>query len=147
MIAISGRGLISPHDLHLYKITDNVDEAVNEVRHFYSNFHSVRYSRDDIIIRLQRRPTEKQLAEVTEKFSDIKVKGESTQLGAAKVAKMQLRIYEVPVSYHARTREQGKKITWRDGVAALWIIARCRLFWRVSPQSFATASPGTPPAR
>jgi glycosyltransferase involved in cell wall biosynthesis len=37
-----------------------------------------------------------------------------------------LRIYEVPVSYAGRTYAQGKKITWRDGLAALWCIARYR---------------------
>ena len=68
------RKLISPEDLRLYKITDNVHEAVHEVRHFYSNFHSVRYARDEIIIRLHRRPTEAQLAAITEKFSDIKTR-------------------------------------------------------------------------
>jgi glycosyltransferase involved in cell wall biosynthesis len=50
----------------------------------------------------------------------------------AKLLKLGQRPYEIPISYQARTREQGKKITWRDGVAALWIIARCRVFWRVS---------------
>ena len=65
------RKLIGPEDLHLYKITDSVEEAVREVRHFYSNFHSVRYARDEIIIRLHRRPTEAQLAEISAKFSDI----------------------------------------------------------------------------
>src|SRR5256885_2289153 len=68
------RGLISTNDLRLYKITDNVDAAVHEVRHFYSNFHSVRYARDEIIIRLHRRPTDAQLAEISEKISDIKTK-------------------------------------------------------------------------
>src|SRR3954453_19344395 len=68
------RGLISTNDLRLYKITDNVDAAVHEVRHFYSNFHSVRYARDEIIIRLHRRPTDAQLAEISEKFSEIKTK-------------------------------------------------------------------------
>lgn len=68
------RNLIGPEDLHLYKITDNIDEAVREVRHFYSNFHSVRYARDEIIIRLHRQPTERQLAEISEKFADIKIK-------------------------------------------------------------------------
>ena len=70
------RRLISEHDLALYKITENIDEAVEEVRHFYSNYHSVRYSRDDLVIRLHRKPTDGQLAEITEKFSDIKVKGD-----------------------------------------------------------------------
>jgi uncharacterized protein (TIGR00730 family) len=69
-------GLISEHDLHLYKITDDVDEAVREVRHFYSNYHSIRYAREDIVIRLERKPTDAQLAEINQKFSDIKVKGE-----------------------------------------------------------------------
>ncbi len=37
------------------------------------------------------------------------------------------RIFEVPISYRARGREEGKKIEWTDGVAALWILARIRL--------------------
>jgi glycosyltransferase involved in cell wall biosynthesis len=37
------------------------------------------------------------------------------------------RPYEVGISYHARTREEGKKITWQDGVEALWILLRERL--------------------
>src|SRR5256885_4121544 len=36
------RGLISPDDLHLYKITSDVNEAVREATHFYSNYHSIR---------------------------------------------------------------------------------------------------------
>src|SRR5437762_99038 len=35
--------------------------------------------------------------------------------------------YEVPISYRARTREEGKKITWKDGVEALWILTRERM--------------------
>lgn len=34
--------------------------------------------------------------------------------------------YEVPINYKARSREAGKKLTWRDGVAAVWILARER---------------------
>ncbi|UCC30774.1 MAG: glycosyltransferase [Phycisphaerales bacterium] len=40
----------------------------------------------------------------------------------AKLAKRRVRIYEVPISYHARTYEEGKKITWWDGVKALFAI-------------------------
>jgi len=40
----------------------------------------------------------------------------------AKVARGRWRIYEVPISYHGRDYKEGKKITWRDGIAAiLWI--------------------------
>ena len=45
----------------------------------------------------------------------------------AKVAKGKWRIYEVPISYAGRTYEEGKKITWKDGVMALWYIVRYTL--------------------
>lgn len=45
-----------------------------------------------------------------------------------KVAKEGFRIYEVPISYHGRTYEEGKKITWRDGLAAILHIVRFSLF-------------------
>ena len=44
----------------------------------------------------------------------------------AKVAKGKWRVYEVPISYAGRTYEEGKKITWKDGVQALWCIIRFR---------------------
>jgi hypothetical protein len=68
--------LIGKHDLRLYKITDDVDEAVHEVRHFYSNFHSVRYAREDIVLRLHRAPTEDQLKRIGDEYGDIKTRGE-----------------------------------------------------------------------
>lgn len=45
-----------------------------------------------------------------------------------KVAKRGYRIYEVPVSYRGRTYQEGKKITWKDGLAAIYTIIRFRLF-------------------
>ncbi len=42
----------------------------------------------------------------------------------AKVAKMRLRIYEVPVTYRGRTYEEGKKIGWKDGVRAVYCIVK-----------------------
>jgi glycosyltransferase involved in cell wall biosynthesis len=44
----------------------------------------------------------------------------------AKIAKGKWRVYEVPISYAGRTYEEGKKITWKDGVQALWCIIRFR---------------------
>lgn len=43
-----------------------------------------------------------------------------------KLAKKGCRFYEVPISYHGRTYEEGKKITWKDGVAALYYMIRFR---------------------
>jgi glycosyltransferase involved in cell wall biosynthesis len=45
----------------------------------------------------------------------------------AKLARRGARIYEVPISYHGRTYDQGKKIGWKDGFAALWAIVRFNL--------------------
>ena len=44
----------------------------------------------------------------------------------AKVAKNNFRIYEVPISYNGRDYSEGKKITWKDGVAAIWYIFKFR---------------------
>jgi glycosyltransferase involved in cell wall biosynthesis len=46
----------------------------------------------------------------------------------AKVARKKFSIYEVPISYYGRGYKEGKKITWRDGVAAFFWIVRYRFF-------------------
>jgi glycosyltransferase involved in cell wall biosynthesis len=46
----------------------------------------------------------------------------------AQLARARARIYELPISYAGRTYAEGKKINWRDGVAALWHIVRFNLF-------------------
>ena len=56
---------------------------------------------------------------------------------AAKVAKLGASIYEVPISYHGRTYEQGKKIGFKDGLAALWYIFRFNFLWNLE-NSFST---------
>jgi hypothetical protein len=45
----------------------------------------------------------------------------------AKVCMRKLRIYELPISYYGRTFEEGKKITWRDGFRAVWVLLRVRI--------------------
>jgi glycosyltransferase involved in cell wall biosynthesis len=57
----------------------------------------------------------------------------------ARLAQARARIWEIPISYSGRTYAEGKKITWRDGVAALFHILRYNLFvpggdWRSPPQ-------------
>ena len=46
----------------------------------------------------------------------------------AQVARHKLKVYEVGISYAGRTYDEGKKITWRDGLAAMWHIIRFNLF-------------------
>src|SRR5688572_28971504 len=45
----------------------------------------------------------------------------------AKLVRRGHRIYEVPVSYTARSREEGKKLTWKDGLKAIWTLTRLRV--------------------
>jgi glycosyltransferase involved in cell wall biosynthesis len=45
----------------------------------------------------------------------------------AKVCKRKLRIYELPIAYYGRTYAEGKKITWHEGVKAIWVLLRVRL--------------------
>jgi glycosyltransferase involved in cell wall biosynthesis len=44
----------------------------------------------------------------------------------AKIFKRQLRVYEVPISYDGRGYDEGKKIGWRDGVVAVWVLLKYR---------------------
>jgi glycosyltransferase involved in cell wall biosynthesis len=44
-----------------------------------------------------------------------------------KICKRKLRVYELPIAYYGRTYAEGKKITWRDGVKAIWVLLRVRL--------------------
>ncbi|MCX6516728.1 MAG: TIGR00730 family Rossman fold protein [Actinobacteria bacterium] len=57
-------GLISESDTSLYTITDNIEDAVNEITNFYANYHSIRFVNDVLYIRLQR-------SVPTERFSEI----------------------------------------------------------------------------
>ncbi len=58
-----------------------------------------------------------------------KIKVEENRFGfepeiTAKVSKLNVRIYEVPISYYGRTYDEGKKIGWKDGVRAFWCILK-----------------------
>jgi glycosyltransferase involved in cell wall biosynthesis len=44
-----------------------------------------------------------------------------------RICRLKLRIYELPISYYGRTYSEGKKITWRDGFRALWVLLRVRV--------------------
>lgn len=61
-----------------------------------------------------------------------------------KIAKNKWRVYEVPISYYGRTYSEGKKITWKDGLRALWCILRYSLSVKPSPdlQNQAASQPG-----
>jgi len=64
-------GLISPEDTALYHITHNAQEALEHIRLFYRNYHSCRYVRDELFLRVQHAPTAEELAQINAEFGDI----------------------------------------------------------------------------
>ncbi|MFZ1934631.1 MAG: TIGR00730 family Rossman fold protein [Thermoguttaceae bacterium] len=69
------RGMIGVEDMSLYRQTNRVEEAVEEVLRFYSVYHSMRYVRTNLVFRLQRPPSEALLAEINDRFQDILLRG------------------------------------------------------------------------
>jgi uncharacterized protein (TIGR00730 family) len=74
-------GWISPEDRNLYFITDDVEAAARHVLDFYRNYHSQRFVRDDLVLRLRRPITEDQLASLNEEFADLVEAGSMQQGG------------------------------------------------------------------
>ncbi len=65
------RGLISQNDLSLFKVTDNIDEAVDEIMTFYNTYHSMRYIRGKLMLRLHHKPDDAMLERLNDEFSSI----------------------------------------------------------------------------
>ena len=66
-----GGGMISTDDLALYKLTDSVDVAVAEIMQFFKNYHSMRYVKNKLVLRLKEAPSPDLLAAINEEFADI----------------------------------------------------------------------------
>ncbi len=66
-----GKHKISEEDLSLFKVTDSVNAAVAEITGFYKNYHSLRYVKDRMVIRLKRAPDPKSLLALSRQFKDI----------------------------------------------------------------------------
>src|SRR5579863_9704657 len=63
--------LISPDDLNLYQITDDATQAVKMITRFYRNFHSSRFVKDVLVMRLKHAPNASTLEAMNEDFADI----------------------------------------------------------------------------
>jgi uncharacterized protein (TIGR00730 family) len=63
--------LISPDDLNLYQITDDVEQAVRIITRFYRNFHSTRFVKDLFVIRLKHAPSDSAIEAMNEDFADL----------------------------------------------------------------------------
>ena len=72
-------GLISRSDFHLFTITHDIDRAVNEIKHFYKVFHSYRWVRDEMVIRINQRLTPAALENLNQQFDHLLASGHIVQ--------------------------------------------------------------------
>ena len=75
-------GLISASDTSLYTITDNIDDAVNEITRFYSNYDSIRFVDGLLYIRVQRAIPDGQFVDIASRFASLAVDGVIQQTSA-----------------------------------------------------------------
>ena len=75
-------GWISPEDTSIYYIAPSIDDAVNHVQRFYRLYHSSRYVRDTLVLRLRKRLTDAQVQQLNEEFAGLIKEGKIEQLGA-----------------------------------------------------------------
>jgi uncharacterized protein (TIGR00730 family) len=76
------RGYISPPEISLFRVTDSVEEAVKEVTSFYRIYHSMRYVRRDLVLRLRSRLSDRLLEQIAWGFGDILAGGAFEQVDA-----------------------------------------------------------------
>jgi uncharacterized protein (TIGR00730 family) len=89
-------GMISESDFDLYKVTDDVEEAVEEITRFYRNFHSYRYVGDRLVIRLQVALSEAAIKSLNQNFASMVKSGDIEQMPALKEEANEPELSELP---------------------------------------------------
>ena len=102
-------GMISENDLSLFKLTDNAQEAVDEILQFFRVYHSMRFVKQQLVLRLQSAPSEQLLADINQNFSDILVDGEFISCAALPEEKDQPDLADMPrLAFHFDRRSHGR---------------------------------------
>ncbi len=70
-----GAGWVSPGDVNLYTITDDLDEAVGAIRGFWRNYQGIRWVGPRLVVRLRGEPTSDEVAALNEEFADLLLEG------------------------------------------------------------------------
>lgn len=90
------RGMIDEEDLALYRRTDRVEEAVEEILRFYRVYHSMRYVRTHLVFRLRRMPSEALLETLNHEFGDILTEGRFETGGPLAEERDELELVDMP---------------------------------------------------
>ena len=106
---LMARGLIVEEDRSLYKITDDVNEACEFIRSFYSVYHSCRWVDDLLVIRLNMAIDDAHMARLNDNFGDVVTKGKIEPSQALPIEINEPHIAELPrLIMHFNSREMGR---------------------------------------
>ena len=112
--------LISPEDLSLYRVTDSVDEAVAEVVNFHRVYHSMRFVKGDLLLRVQRSLTDNELSALRKEFADLLVKGTIEQTAADPVEANEAHLSSLPrLRFRFDRRSMGRLRQMIDRINSL----------------------------
>ena len=103
------KGMISPGDMNLFKVTDDADEAVDEVLDFYSVYNSMRFVRDKLVLRLHRQPDEQLMERLNDEFGDVLESGKIETCEAHKLEADDEHLRDLPrISFDFNRRAVGR---------------------------------------
>lgn len=102
-------GMIESQDLSLFKLTDRVDEAVEEILGFFRVYHSMRYARERLVLRLNTAPDEAALGQIHNEFSGILAKGRFQVRGPLSSERDEPDLADLPrLVFHFNRRDLGR---------------------------------------
>ncbi len=103
------RGYISGQDLQLYHITDSVEEAVEQVLGFYRNYHSMRFVRGELVLRLNTAPKPEQLQQLQTQYADILSSGSFEVVSALPAEANEPTLSNLPrLKFHFNKHDHGR---------------------------------------
>ena len=101
--------LISPEDLSLFKITTDLDEAVEEILGFYTVYNSMRYVRDRLILRLHAEPDDALMQRLNDEFGDLCSRGTITKAETHAFEADDAHLADLPrIAFHFDRRQMGR---------------------------------------
>ncbi len=90
------QGMISPHDSNLYKVTTDLDEAIEEIRTFYAVYHSSRYVDGKLVLRLNHEIPDELVDRLSVDYADIIVRGTIHKVETSKAERESDDVAELP---------------------------------------------------
>ncbi len=116
---LESNGWTSPEDVHLYKVTDNNDVAIEEMLAFYRMYHSMRYVNEKLVLRINSKLSPHQMERLNQHFADILVSGTIEQRTALPEESGEPELADLPrIVLHFNRRHIGRLRQLIDAINA-----------------------------